>query len=210
MVGARSAALWPMLLAAMMLPAAALAQAKIYICKDAAGHTITSDRPIPECSNQPVREVDRSGITRREIPAPPTPEERQRQAQQEATRRAEKIAMQEQRHKDRALLTRFRSEDEILAWGQRNAAMVQENIKRETQVLAAAEKRQQVAEAELGGAGGKRPPPDLRQRLEEADRSVAASRRRLGDYEAEILMINSRTEGLLKRFRELRQEGAAH
>lgn len=194
----------------LLAPALGHAQTKIYICKDAAGHTLTSDRPIAECSNRPVREIDRSGITRREIPAPLTPEEKQQQAREEAARRAEQLAAEERRHSDRALLARFRSEEEIILSGQRNIALVQENAKRETLLLAAAEKRQHAAEDELAlSARKKQPSHDLRQRLEEADHAVAASRRRLGDYEAEILQINSRTDAMLKRFRELRQEKTA-
>lgn len=200
----------PALLWLLLAPALAHAQAKIYICKDAAGRTLTSDRPIAECSNRPVREIDRSGITRREIPAPLTPEEKQQQARDEAARRAEQLAAQERRHGDRALLARFRSEEEIVATGQRNVVLVQENARRETLLLAAAERRQQAAEDELALSARKhQPSQDLRQRLQDADHAVAASRRRLGDYEAEILMINSRTEAMLKRFRELRQESRA-
>ena len=200
----------PWLLGLLLAPALAHAQAKIYVCKDAAGRTLTSDRPIAECSNRPVREIDKSGITRREIAAPPTPEEKQQQAREEAARRAEQHAAEERRHGDRALLARFRSEEEIVSSGQRNVFLVQENVKRETLLLAAAEKRQQAAEDELALLARKNQPShDLRQRLEDADHAVAASRRRLGDYEAEILLINNRTDAMLKRFRELRQERTA-
>ena len=200
----------PWLLALLLAPALAHAQAKIYVCKDAAGRTLTSDRPIAECSNRPVREIDTSGITRREIPAPLTPEEKQQQAREQAARRAEQLEAQERRHGDRALLARFRSEEEIISSGQRNVVLVQENVKRETLLLAAAEKRQQAAEDELALSARKHQPShDLRQRLEDADHAVAASRRRLGDYEAEILLINNRTDAMLKRFRELRQESTA-
>jgi hypothetical protein len=204
------ASLRPVLLWLLLAPALAHAQAKIYICKDAAGRTLTSDRPIAECSNRPVREVDKSGITRREIPAPLTPEEKQQQAREEAARRAEQLAAQERRHADRALLARFHSEEEIISSGQRNVLLVQENVKRESLLLASAEKRQQAAEDELALSARKhQPSPDLRQRLQDADHAVAASRRRLGDYEAEVALINSRTDAMLKRFRELRQENAA-
>jgi len=94
--------------------------------------------------------------------------------------------------------------------GQRNILLVQENVKRETLLLAAAEKRQQAAEDELALSVRKHQTShDLRQRLQDADHAVAASRRRLGDYEAEMLMINSRTDAMLKRFRELQQEKTA-
>jgi hypothetical protein len=191
----------------LLAPAVALAQAKIYVCKDAAGHTLTSDRPIAECSTRPMREMDRNGITRREIPAPFTAEEKRKAEQEARTRRAEEDAMAERQRNDRAILARFRSEDDIIGIGHRNAAIVQENVKREKQVLAAAEKRQQDVEAELAQLpGGASRPAYLRQRLEEADRAVNGSRRRLDDYDAEILLINTRTDATLARFRELRRE----
>lgn len=191
----------------LLTPALALAQAKIYVCKDAAGHTLTSDRPIAECSTQPMREMDRNGITRREIPAPLTADEKQKNEEVARARRAEEIAAVEQRRGDSAILSRFRSEDDIIDSGRRNVAIVQENVKRETQVLSAAGKRQQAVEAELAQLpDGNARPAYLRQRLEEADRSVGGSRRRLDDYEAEILQINTRTDATLKRFRELRRE----
>lgn len=193
----------------LLTPALALAQAKIYVCKDAAGHTLTSDRPIAECSARPMREMDRNGITRREIPAPLTADEKQKNEEDARARRAEEIAAVEERRNDSAILSRFRSEDDIVDSGRRNVAIVQENVKREMQVLSAAGKRQQAAEAELAQLpDGNARPAYLRQRLEEADRSVSGSRRRLDDYEAEILQINTRTEATLKRFRELRRERA--
>jgi hypothetical protein len=193
----------------LLAPALALAQSKIYICKDASGRTLSSDRPIAECSTRPMREMDNSGITRREIAAPLTPEEKQKNEQEARTRRAEELAAVEQRRNDAAILSRFRSEDAIVGTGRRNAAIVQENVKREKQVLAAAEKRQQAVEAELTQlSDGTAPPAYLRQRLEEADRAVNGSRRRLDDYEAEILQINTRTEATLTRFRDLQGERA--
>ena len=190
----------------LLSPALALAQSNIYICKDAAGRTLSSDRPIAECSTQPMRVMDNSGITRREIAAPLTPEEKQKSEQEARARRAEELAVVEQRRNDTAILSRFHSEDEIKGAGRSNAAIVQENVKRETQVLAAAEKRQQAAESDLAQLPDKNARSAyLRQRLEEADRAVNGSRRRLDDYEAEILQINTRTEATLTRFRELRE-----
>jgi hypothetical protein len=193
----------------LLAPALAMAQAKIYVCKDAAGHTLTADRPIAECSSRPMREMDRNGITRREIPAPLSAEEKRKAEEEARARRAEADAAAERRRNDRAILARFRSEDDIVDSGRRNVAIVQENVKRETQTLAAAQRRQQEAEAELALLAAQAPrPANLQQRLEEVDRAVSGSRRRLGDYEAEILLIDTRTDAMLKRFRELRQQRA--
>jgi hypothetical protein len=153
--------------------------------------------------------MDNSGITRREIAAPLTTEEKQKNEQEARARRAEELAVVERRRNDTAILARYHSEDDIIGVGRSNAAIVQENVKRETQVLAVAEKRQQAAEADLAKLTGKNVRPAyLQQRLEEADRAVNGSRRRLDDYEAEILLINTRTEVTLARFRELRRQRA--
>lgn len=190
----------------LLAPALAMAQARIYVCKDGAGRTLSSDRPIAECSTRPMREMDKNGITRREIAAPLTPEEKEKNEQEARARRAEELAAVEQRRNDAAILSRFRSEDDIIAAGRRNVTIVQENVRRERQVLAAAEKRQQAAEADLARLPAGEPRPAyLRQRLEESDQAVNGSRRRLDDYEAEILLINTRTEATLARFRELRR-----
>src|SRR3569832_1847253 len=45
----------------------------ILMCKDAYGKTFTSDRPIPECSGRAVRQLDRNGLVRRDIPAARAP-----------------------------------------------------------------------------------------------------------------------------------------
>ena len=196
-----------LVLLCLLAPGLALAQNRIYVCKDAAGHTLSSDRPIAECNTRPMREMDKSGITRREIAAPLTPEEKQKAQQEARARNAEELAAVEQRRNDAAILSRFRTADDIVDAGRRNIAIVQENVKRERQVLAAAEKRQRAAEADLAQVpGSEQRPAYLRQRLEESDRAVNGSRRRLDDYEAEILLINTRTETTLARFRELRGE----
>ena len=44
------------------------AQAKIYMCKDASGKTLSSDRPIPECADRPVREYSNNGSKHKDMP----------------------------------------------------------------------------------------------------------------------------------------------
>ena len=48
------------------------AQAQFFQCKDASGRTLSSDRPIPECADRPVRELGRNGMLKREVPPPLT------------------------------------------------------------------------------------------------------------------------------------------
>ena len=124
--------------------------------------------------------VDGNGVPRAATPAPLAASEKQKNEEDARARRAEEIAAVEQRRNDSAILSRFRSEDDIVDSGRRNVAIVQENVKREMQVLSAAGKRQQAAEAELAQLpDGNARPAYRRQRREEADRGVQAHRRAL-------------------------------
>jgi chromosome segregation ATPase len=191
------------LAAGLLLMTQAQAQ-RIYMCRDDAGHMLSSDRPIAECSRHPMRELDRSGITRREIAAPLSAEEKQRQIEEEARRRAEREAQAEQRRSDRALLARFRSEADIEAARKTDAGRVRENAGREAQALERARQRQQTLEARLALNRGGNEAPELQRQLQEADRAVSESRRRLDDYEAEIMQIDARMDAMARRFRELK------
>jgi hypothetical protein len=204
MKGARGRALPAAALLALALALASAAQAqRIYVCRDGAGHALTSDRPIVECASQPVREIDRSGITRREVPPPLSPEQKERQRDEVRRRRAEQQAAEDQRRADRALLTRFHSESDIDAARRSNTERVRENARREAQLLGQAQQRQRTLELQLSQTTDAS--QGRMQQLEEADRTVAQSRRRLDDYEAEIMQINTRMDATLMRFRELQK-----
>lgn len=200
----RAATAFPAGLLAALLALAGPAQAqRLYLCKDAAGRTLTSDQPIPECSAQPMREIDRNGIVRREIAAPLTPEQKQRRIEEAARERAEREALAEQRRTDRALLARFHSEADIEAERRAHVDRVREHAAREAQELERARQHRAALEARLATTGGKAA-PELLLQLREADRAVDTSRRRLDDHEAETMQIDARIDAMLKRFRELK------
>src|SRR5436189_5270075 len=116
-------------LAPLAVHAPAHAQ-KIFMCKDPSGKTLTSDRPIPECTGT-VKELDKQGIVRREIKPPPTAAEREALKKEEEKMKAEEIAAAERRRNDKALLGRFRNENDIEVARKRNVDLVQDQIKRE-------------------------------------------------------------------------------
>lgn len=188
--------------------ACANAFAQIYVCKDAAGRTITSDRPIPECTDRVVRELDSAGRTRREIHPPPTAEEKRQLQLQEEKRKAEELAAEEQRRNDRLLRTRYQSEAELESARANAVDLIKEQLKRERQALADAEKRQQKAEAETGALKKRNAivPVALQQQLDEESQSVSDALSRIQEYEAEIALINAKYDALLKRYRELVSE----
>lgn len=83
------------------------AGAGIYSCVDSKGRTITADRPIADCNDREQRELNPSGTTRRKVEPTYTAreqaerEERERQAQLQASRQVE------ERRRERALLVRY-------------------------------------------------------------------------------------------------------
>lgn len=190
------------LLLALLLSHVA-ASAQIYMCKDRSGRTLTSDRPIPECADRPMREFDRTGLARREIPAPPTAEQKREMLLQEEKRKADEAAAQEQRRNDNAIRLRYRNEADIELARKRSVEIAQEQIKRETSLLAAAQTRRQKAQAEVDARKNKNQavPADLQRRVEESDRTISESKKIIRNAEAEIEQINAKYDETAKRFR---------
>lgn len=176
----------------------------IYICKDAAGKTFTSDRLLPECAGRAVREMDKSGMVRREIPAPLTAEHKRQKQQEEERLQAEAQAAEEQKQADRAMLARYRNESDIEVARKRTLELVQEQIKRESAALAVAEKDRTDAQQKIEQIGNKKPvPPLLQAKLADSDQSVAAKKEKIVAYQAEEARINQKFDATLKRSREL-------
>jgi hypothetical protein len=189
--------------AGALLPS--LSQAQIYMCKDASGHTITSDRPIPECSDRTIREYGKSGNFKRNIPPPPTAEERRKQQEEEDRKKAEEAAAKDQKRADSALIARYRSEIDIDNARKRSLAIVQEQQKRENASLAKAEEQLKQAQTEVDANRKKKTPvpPVLARKVDDLQSGVNASKKRIQDQDAELAKINAKYDDETKRFKEL-------
>lgn len=185
-----------------MLPAAAYAQ--IIMCKDASGKTHTSDRPIMECADRPIREFGNSGYLKREIPAPLTAEQKRQKQLEDEKRRAEEVALLEQKQADRALLARYRSEDDIEIARKRALEVVQDQFVRQNEVIAAAEKLQRDAQSEIAQSNNKNEvPPALQQRLGESNTKIRNEKNKRQFYAEAMVQINAQFDATVKRYREL-------
>lgn len=187
--------------------AAAQAQ-KIYMCKDESGRTLTSDRPIPECEGRAIREFDKNGTVRRDIPAPLTAEQKRQQQIEEEKRKAEVAAAEEQKRQDRAILARYRNETDIEAARKQAIEMAQDQIKRDKAEFAHAEKQQQkvLADADTYKRKNAPLPAGVKQRIEDADRALEEANQSIRVHEDELGRINTKFDATLKRFRELMAE----
>jgi len=201
----RSLFLMVLALASSML-VSIVAQAQIYICKDAAGRTLTSDRPLPECANRSVREIDRAGITRREIAPPLSPEQRRERQVQEEKQRAIAAEVEERRLYDRALMTRYRNNSDIAIARQRAISLLEDQRRIDTSALTNEMKTMKSAETAVSaGSGSKTNASTANQkRLEEAARTVELRLSSIESRNAEIERTNQRFDQAVKRFNEIK------
>lgn len=179
--------------------------AQIYMCKDASGRTLTSDRPIPECADRSMRELDKQGRTRREIKPPMSAEEKRQLQLEEERRKAEEAAADERRREDRLLKARYRNEADVELARKRALEVVEEQARRERSSLAAAEKQQRKTQSEIDALKKKNVPVSkaLQQRLDEDTNAVDSAMKKIQEYDAETAQINARFDATLRRYREL-------
>lgn len=183
------------------------ATASIYTCRDASGRTLSSDRPIPECSNRAMRELAPAGHLRREIEAPPTPEQlRQReQAEQRRLLQAEQQRLAEAR--DRALLMTYGNLHSLEVSRKRQLADLQRDIGIVEARLTATGKELENAKAELAAAGSQASPAAQR-RVEDVSRILSSDAYRLSKLRTEEIRLNERFDDDAQRLRMLLGDAA--
>ncbi|WP_161595483.1 DUF4124 domain-containing protein [Tepidimonas charontis] len=79
----------------------------IYTCIDAQGRLLSSDRPIPECSDREQRELGPTGTVRRVITPPPSAEERERAAARQREQAVAATREANERRRESLLLQRY-------------------------------------------------------------------------------------------------------
>ena len=186
--------------ACLILPLAASAQ--IFVCKDAGGRTLTSDRPIPECANRSMRELDRSGLVRREIAPPLTAKQKQDRELQLERQRVDSAVLEEQRLYDRALMTRYRNETDIANARQRALDLLDDQMRIDTNALKIESKELKTAQARVV-PGSKKSGSTDEHRLDDATHTVENRLNSIEQRSAEIARTNNRFDQALRRFREL-------
>jgi hypothetical protein len=200
--------LCPLLVAAgtMAVGEISLAQ-KIYTCRDSGGHMMTSDRPIPECADRAMKELNSQGMVVREIPAPLTDAQRAQKELDDRQRREAEEQEKEQRQHDRALLMAYRDEAAIEAARQRALADAQGMIQlaqgRRTQLL----KDRENNRAEQDALKGKPVPGYLKHKIDDTEAEIALQDKTIADRMQETDRINRKFDTDEQHFRALTQNG---
>lgn len=175
----------------------------IFTCKDPAGHTLTSDQPIPECANRPMEEKSRQGILIREIPAPLTAEQRRQLEIQQRRQKEEEEAAREREHHDRALLATYSSEQQIEAARQRALADFTDALAVSQRHLADLKQEEIANQREADRYKGATLPVPLQHRIDVNEAAINTEQHLVVDRKNAIDRINQRFDADLQRFREL-------
>jgi hypothetical protein len=178
----------------------------IYACVDVKGRRITSDRPIPECLDREQRELSATtGITRRVVPASLTAEEREHleaKAQQEAAQRAK---ANEDRRRDRALLSRYPHPDKHHEERAKQLAQIDAVIASiQLRSLDLAKQQAELAlEMEFYKSNPSQAPASLKRRLDDNAQQQDGQKRLEATQSQEKQRINVRFDEELARLRQL-------
>ncbi|MCK9515868.1 MAG: DUF4124 domain-containing protein [Ottowia sp.] len=184
-------------LAALGLASGNAAEQEIYTCVDDAGNTITSDRPIPACSDRAQRVLGRSGTTLRIVEPEPTAAEREaeerRQRAEAQQQRRERARLRELAQRDRALLIRY--PDHAAHEHARKAALEQIDaaISAATSHIAvlARERRSLDTELEFYEGNPDQVPAELRRTIARNSQATDIALKLIASQEAERDRINA-------------------
>lgn len=183
--------------------AAGPAAATVYICTDANGRTITSDRPPRECASVPVRELRPDGSVRRVIEPPLTAEQRAAQAEQARRQYQERERHRAQARRDIALMETYANEEEIETARQSALASRTALIDKSKQRLDSFARERKRLDNEAEFYVKRKLPPKLEHAFEANEMLVQSEQRLIADMQAEMVRINERFDAELQRFREL-------
>ncbi|MDP1529838.1 DUF4124 domain-containing protein [Rhodoferax sp.] len=184
---------------------------QIYTCTDASGRKLTSDRPIPECSDREQTILNPSGTVKAKIGPVLTPYE---QSQSEARIRAEqkeRARKEEEKRMDRALLVRYpnlvahqKDREEALAQVQ---LVKQVGVERLKDLLA--ERSKLNEEMAFYAKDPSKAPARLQRQVAGVTQSLVDQERFLTEKDKEIQRINARFDEEQERLEPLWQANAA-
>ena len=197
MLAALSATLW----------AQAAAGNEIYMCVDAKGRKLTSDRPIMECLDREQTILNPSGSVKAKLGPVLTATER---GQIEAARKAEQQELahrEEEKSLNRSLLIRY--PDQAAHEKDRDEAMAQLMLVKQAAVARVndllAERAKLIEEMAFYAKDPSKAPPRLQRQISELSQTLAAQERFLAEQDIEIERVNARFDQELKRLQPLWQ-----
>jgi hypothetical protein len=183
----------------------AWAQAGIYTCVDSKGRRLTSDRPIIDCLDREQTELSPSGKVVRKLGPSMTAEERAADEERQRKALEEKLRIEDEKRRDRALLSRF--PDKATHDKEREIALgvVDEVIKAATRRVSELQWQRKGLDGEMEFYKGdtKQVPEHLKRQVAENQNQLEAQKRFIGTQEEEKKRINQRFDDDLVRLHPL-------
>ena len=196
------------LLASLVDMAAAQAQPSgqgIYTCTDARGRKLTSDRPIPECSDREQRLLNPSGTLKARIAPPLTAQERANLEAKDKVEQEELTRRTEEKRRERALLVRY--PNQAVHDQERNAALGQFAAVRQAAISRVDELlRQHVnlsKELEFYKNDPSKAPPYLLRQVDGVTQSLTAQGHFIAEQDVELKRVDTRFDEELTRLTPL-------
>lgn len=188
------------------LPFAVQAQANgIYTCIDSKGRKLTSDRPIPECSDRDQKLLNPSGTFKGNVGPALSPQELAQQEEKEKALAQERARKEEDKRRDRALLQRYPNKE--VHDVERAEALKQIGVVKAAAANRVEElKKQRVGvdeEMEYYKKDPSKAPLRLRRQIEEVAESLSVQLRFITDQDGEIKRVNARFDEELARLKQL-------
>ncbi len=188
------------------LPSRVLAQTNgIYTCIDSKGRKLTSDRPIPECSDRDQRVLSSSGTFKGNVGPALSPQELAQQEEKEKALAQERARKDEEKRRDRALLQRYPNKG--VHDVERSEALKQIGVVKAAAANRVEElKKQRVGveeEMEYYKKDPSKAPLRLRRQIEEIAESQSVQNRFITDQDGEIKRVNVRFDEELARLKLL-------
>lgn len=177
----------------------------IYTCVDARGRKLTSDRPIPECSDREQKMLNPSGTVKARVAPALTALERQEIEAKAKAELEEQARLMEEKRRDRALLIRYPSQS--VHDKERTLALARIGVVRQAAAKRADELLRERAvinqEMEFYKKDPSKAPPSVRRQLDEVGQSLAVQGRFMTDQDAELKRVNVRFDEEQVRLKQL-------
>ena len=187
-----------------LVASSAVAQG-IYTCTDAKGRKITSDRPIADCIDRTQQEMTPQGTVKRVLGPTLTAQERAVQDEKDKAALDVRLAAQEEKRRDRAILARYPSQashdkERAQALGQVDE-VIKAAAKRSVEL---GEQRVAInADFEFYKKDTSKAPPALKRRLNENNDGIAIQQRFIAEQDVEKRRVNQRFDEELAKLKTL-------
>ena len=180
------------------------AQAQSFRCVGKDGKKYYGQTVPPQCTGQPVEQLNAQGLVVKRIDAQASADERAKKETEEADRKKREAISKEEGRRDRALLATYTSENDVETSRGRALEGNRAAVKEIEAKVAALRKRQADLAKELASLPDKNnPPARLTQDIKNAEIDLKAQEGLLATKKRESDTINAKYDDEKKRYLEL-------